>query len=300
MRLDRVDLNLLVVLNTIYTERNLTKAAKILCLSQPAVSNALTRLRKTLDDELFIRTPTGMTPTPLSDNIIVRVREALSLMNEVLSDNEKFIPELSTKTFRFSMSDFAQSLILPELMIQFQLLAPRMAIESYYLPRKDQRSAMEAGQLDLAIDVPLLQDNKLLHNPLLCDSYVCVMNIRHPARKEPLTLKKYLELQHLHVSSRPKGRGQVDLELHKLSKVRQIKLRVANYLIAQQVIKNSLLVATVPISLAKHLNLPYLPMPFDIPALELHLCWHKNAQRDPANIWLRELVSQLPVLNLGK
>lgn len=300
MRLDRVDLNLLVVLNAIYTEKNLTKAAKILCLSQPAVSNALTRLRKTLNDELFIRTPTGMTPTPLSNNIIVRVREALNLMNEVLSDNEKFIPELSTKTFRFSMSDFAQSLILPELMSQFQLLAPGMSIESYYLSRKEQRSAMEAGQLDLAIDVPLLQDNKLLHNPLLCDSYVCVMNTRHPARKEQLTLKKYLTLQHVHVSSRPQGRGQVDLALHKLSKARQIKLRVANYLIAQQVIKDSLLVATVPISLAKHLNLPYLPMPFDIPPLELHLCWHKNAQRDPANIWLRQLVSQLSVLNLGK
>jgi DNA-binding transcriptional LysR family regulator len=159
---------------------------------------------------------------------------------------------------------------------------------------------MEAGQLDIAIDVPLLQDNKLLHNPLLCDNYVCAMSTHHPARKEQLTLKKYLELQHLHVSNRPKGRGQVDLALHKLSKTREIKLRVANYLIAQQVINDSLLVATVPISLAKHLNLPYLPMPFDIPPLELHLCWHKNVQKDPANIWFRQLISQLPVLNLVK
>ena len=297
MRLDRVDLNLFVVFDTIYTERNLTRAAELLCLSQPAVSNALARLRKTLNDDLFVRTPKGMVPTPMADNIIVRIREALNLMTETLNDNEQFDPRQSNKTFRLSMTDFSQSLLLPALMAQLQQQAPDMSIESYYLSREEQARAMAAGQLDLAIDYPMQQNTSLLHSPLLCAPYVCVMGEDHPALEQELTMENYLGLQHLHISSRNKGLGLVDVALHRLGHARNISLRVASYLLAPYVVNHSPLAATIPASMARQLELPHRSLPFEVQPLELHLYWHKNAARDPASMWLRNLLGRLAVLN---
>jgi DNA-binding transcriptional LysR family regulator len=296
MRLDRIDLNLFVVFDTIYTERNLTRAAELLCLSQPAVSNALSRLRKTLNDDLFVRTPKGMIPTPMADKIVVRVRESLSLITETISDCEQFDPLQSARTFRFSMTDFAQSLLLPDLMAQLQAEAPNMTINNYYLPRQEQGRAMAAGQLDLAIDAPLQKDSQLRHKPLLSGNYVCIFGDKHPNRNKPLTLERYLQLKHLHISSREQGIGQVDAALHKMSLTRQVRLRVANYLVVPRILASSELVSTVPAALARQLNLPTLPLPFDVPPLKLHLYWHKNADRDPASQWLREVLDRLSVL----
>ncbi len=296
MRLDRVDLNLLVIFDVIYTERNLTRAAELLCLSQPGVSNALARLRKTLNDDLFVRTPKGMMPTPVADNIIVAVRESLSLMAKVLSANDQFDPLQSQKTFRLSMTDYAQSLMLPALMAKLKTDAPGMTIKSYYLPRDEQARAMASGQLDLAIDVPLQQDAQLRHKPLLDHKYVCAFGHDHPSRNAPLSLDDFLQLQHLQISSRQEGDGQVDAALNKLGLCRSVRLRVANYLVVPQILAGSELVAVVPTSLARQLKLHYQPLPFVVGSLELHLYWHKNADGDPANQWLRGVLEDLPVL----
>ena len=112
MRLDRVDLNLFVMFDVIYTERNLTRAAEVLSITQPAVSNALNRLRDVFDDELFVRNPRGMEPTPVADNIIVQVREALTLLNFSLNEGAIFDPLRTEKTFHLSMNDLAEFLLL--------------------------------------------------------------------------------------------------------------------------------------------------------------------------------------------
>lgn len=296
MRLDRIDLNLFVVFDTVYKERNLTRAAEILCLSQPAVSNALSRLRKTLNDELFIRSSKGMIPTPVAENIIERLRDALLLIEETVNTTEQFDPLEANKTFRVSMSDYAQSLMLPTLMAQLNSLAPNMAIESYYLPRKEQSRALMAGQLDLAIDAPLLQDKQLQHQTLVKSSHVCVLDKNNPASNEPLTMESYLKMQHIHVSSRQRGAGYIDTVLHSLGAERSILLRVAHYLLIPHILKSTELVATVPAALAAQLKLPTTALPFETQPFELHMYWHKSVEHDPANKWLRELMINLQVL----
>lgn len=293
MRLDRVDLNLFVVFDVIYTERNLTRAAQTLSLSQPAVSNALNRLRRLLGDELFIRQPRGMLPTPMADNIIGQVREALARFNFCLDEGLEFDPLRSEKVFRLSMNDLAEFMVLPPLMEVLQSKAPNMQAQCYYMGRENLAGELASGQLDLAIDVPLVSDPNLCHEPLSEESYVCVVRNDHPGVGDKLTLGQYLALDHLHVSSRRVGGGQVDAALNKLGKRRRIALRVQHSMVAPQVINQTNLAWTVPRSLAERYQLKVVPLPFNMARLSWHLYWHKNADNDQGNKWLRETLLAL-------
>ncbi|WP_299973984.1 LysR family transcriptional regulator [uncultured Pseudoteredinibacter sp.] len=289
MRLSQVDLNLFVVFDAIYTEKNLTRAAEVLCITQPAVSNALNRLRKTFDDQLFVRTPDGMMPTPVAENIVGRVREALQLLNMSVQEGDKFSPETSEKVIACSMNDLGETLILPPIMSHLQRLAPKMTLTSYYVPREDMAKELAAGSLDFAIDVPLVVDNNLCHAPLSGEDYVCVVRPDHPAVRNELSLKQYLELGHINVSSRRKGQSIVDHALNGMGMSRNIKVRVQHYMVGAKIVANTDLVWTLPIRLARQLDFKILPLPFDVPALNWHLFWHKSADDDHANKWLRNL-----------
>ena len=147
MRLNQVDLNLFVVFETIYAKRNLTWAAEVLCISQPAVSNALMRMRKTFNDQLFVSTPQGMVPTPVAENIAGRVGEALQLLNTSVQEADRFQPAFAKKTFRVSMNDLAEALLLPALGEILRLQAPGIRIESYFSNRRDVPQELAAGAL---------------------------------------------------------------------------------------------------------------------------------------------------------
>jgi DNA-binding transcriptional LysR family regulator len=290
MRLSKVDLNLFVVFDVIYTERHITRAAEVLCLTQPTVSNSLARLRRVFNDELFVRTPQGMAPTPVADNIIGRVREALQLFDASVREGDQFDPASSDRTFRFSMNDLAESLLLPGFMDAVGRLAPQMVIESYYSRRRELPVALASGEIDLAIEAPLLADPNLCHTPLLSESYVCMVRPDHPLVRGSLSLDQYLQLGHIHISSRRKGPGHVDMALHSLGHPRQIRLRVQHYQMAPQLVARSDLALTVPRRLARQFALQVLELPFAVPPLEWHLFWHKSADGDQGNRWLRERV----------
>ena len=288
MRLNRVDLNLFVIFEAIYTERNLTRAAAALSLTQPAVSNALNRLRSMLDDELFVRQPRGMLPTPMADTIIGQVREALSKLNFCLDERLEFDPLQSEKVFRLSMNDLAEFMMLPPLMKVLQARAPNMQVHCYYRGRENLVRELASGQLDLAVDVPLISDPTLCQLPLKAESYVCMVRMDHPAIGERLSLAEYLSLDHLQVSSRRSGGGQVEEALNKLGKRRRVAMRVQHSMMAPQIISQSNLAWTAPRSLAGHFELKVVGLPFKMAKLGWHLYWHKNADNDPANQWLRE------------
>lgn len=292
MRLAQVDLNLFVVFDTIYGVRNLTRAAEILSITQPAVSNALSRLRRTFDDQLFVRTPRGMVPTPVADNIAVQVREALQLLNLSVQEGNHFRPENSDKVFRLSMNDLPEALLLPALEEELQGIAPGVGIESHYHSRQEAPKALASGTLDLAIDVPLMQDPQLCHQRLVTDEYVCMVRRDHPGVGDELTLDAYLALGHIQVSSRPGGMGQVDAALYRLGLNRTIRLRVKHYLVAPLVTLRTDLALTIPSRLAHHYDARLLKLPFVMPPLEWHLYWHKSADLDQANRWLRERLLQ--------
>jgi len=287
MRLTQIDLNLFVVFETIYAKRNLTRAAEVLCISQPAVSNALVRLRKTFNDPLFVSTSHGMVPTPVAENIIGRVGEALQLLNASVQEGDRFQSATAQKVFRVSMNDLTEALILPKLGEILKIEAPGIRIESYYSNRRDVPRELAAGALDLAIDAPLINDPQLLHSSLGSEGYVCMLRKGHPLAKQKLSLKNYLSLGHIHISSRREGLGHVDGALNSLGKTRNIQMRVQHYLVAPLIAMRTDLALTAPVGLLRGHDAIQFALPFELPALEWHLYWHRSADRDQANTWLR-------------
>lgn len=293
MRLDRIDLNLFVVFDAIYQERSVTQVARRLNLTQPAISNSLARLRETFDDQLFVRTPEGMTPTPVADSVIGDVRKALALLGKSVGVSARFDALTSEKVFRLGMNDLAESLILPHLRIRMAELAPHTSISCYYYDRETAAAELKAGNLDLLLDVPIFNARELESTRLAEFPYAVMMNPTHKLAKKKLNLENYLQAEHLHVSSRRKGRGQVDIALHSLGKNRRVAMRLQNYQVAGRVAEESDLLWTTPKAMAQLSNLVQKEAPFKIEPLTWNLFWHRSADDDPANRWIRTIISDI-------
>ncbi|WP_296253185.1 LysR family transcriptional regulator [Pseudomonas sp. UBA4194] len=294
MNLSKVDLNLFIVFDAIYTEANLTRAGQIVGITQPAVSNALSRLRDTFNDPLFVRTAQGMVPTPMAQNIIGPVRNALALLRVSVQESRTFNPLQASKTFRISMTDLTEAVILPPLFQRLRRQAPAVMIESFLSRRRETTTDLAAGRLDFAVDAPLNTDPQVRHVKLMEDRYVCAMRREHPLSKPRLSLEEYLGLTHIHISSRRNGLGHIDLALGKLGLQRKIALRSQHYLMATQVLQQTDMVMTVPERFARRSGLYYVPLPVaDVPTVETHLYWHESTDQDPANRWMREQMIEL-------
>lgn len=293
MSLSKVDLNLFIVFDAIYTEANLTRAGQIVGITQPAVSNALSRLRETFNDPLFVRTAQGMVPTPMAQNIIGPVRNALALLRVSVQESRLFNPLEASKTFRISMTDLIEAVILPPLFQRLRRLAPGVMIESFLSKRRETTKELAAGRLDFAVDAPLNTDPQVRHVKLLQDRFVCALRQGHPLADTRLTLDSYLSMSHIHISSRRNGLGYVDLALGRMGVQRRVVLRSQHYLMACQVLQQSDLVMTVPERFARRHQLRHLPLPLEVTPLETHLYWHESTDQDPANRWMREQIIEL-------
>ena len=208
MNLKETDLNLFIAFDVIYTEKNLTKAGQVLGITQPAVSNALSRLRELFDDELFTRTSKGMIPTPVANQIISDVRNALSLMQNTISESEKFDPFTADMTFRISIGDSSEYRLLPLLIKQLADIAPKMKVETYLTPRKEAPRELSSGVIDFSIDPPVHSDPHLRHEKIYEEDYVMIVRKNHPILdKSEITIEDYLDLTHIHISNRKTGLG---------------------------------------------------------------------------------------------
>ena len=295
MNLNKVDLNLFVVFDAIYTEANLTRAGQIIGITQPAVSNALARLRESFNDPLFVRTAQGMVPTPMAQNIITPVRSALALLRVSVQESRTFNPLQANKTFRISMTDLTEAVVLPPLFQRLRKQAPSVVVESLLSHRRETTSDLAAGRLDFAIDAPLNTDPQVRHVKLMEDRYVCAMRPAHPLAGQPsISLDEYLGLTHIHISTRRNGLGQVDLALGKMGLQRKITLRSQHYLMASNVLQHTDMVMTVPERFARRHALHFVALPLnELPNVETHLYWHESTEQDPANRWMRELLIEL-------
>ena len=294
MNLNKVDLNLFIVFDAIYTEANLTRAGQIVGITQPAVSNALARLRETFNDPLFVRTAQGMVPTPMAQNIIGPVRNALQQLRISVQESRTFTPAQANKTYRISMTDLTEAVVLPPLFQRLRRLAPNVTIESMLSRRRDTTKELAAGRLDFAVDAPLNTDPQVRHVKLMEDRYVCAMRKGHPLSKDKISLDEYLSLTHIHISSRRSGLGYIDLSLGKMGLQRRVALRSQHYLMASTVMLNTDLAMTVPERFARRNELHYVQLPVnDVPALETHLYWHESTDQDPANRWMREQILEI-------
>ena len=291
MNLSDKDLNLFVVFDVIYTERNLTKSGEVLGITQPAVSNALSRLRENFNDELFVRTSKGMVPTPVAENMVNDIRQALDLIRNSISESESFNPKTANATFRISIGDTSEYRLLPQLIKNISYLAPGVDVESYLTPRTETPKELSAGNIDFAIDPPIHSDPNLRNKKIYQDDYVLVVNKKHPiAKKKKISLEDYLNLSHIHISKRASGLGHVDTTLNRLGLTRRIALRAQHFLVAPYIIDQSNLAMTTIKSFSRGRELKVFQLPFKINPLVLHLYWHVNKDMDPANKWMRELI----------
>jgi Transcriptional regulator len=240
MKIKDTDLNLFIAFDVIYTEKNLTKSGQVLGITQPAVSNALARLRDLFNDELFIRTSRGMIPTPVANQLIGDIRNALSLIQNTISVSDKFDPSTAEMTFKISIGDTSEYRLLPLLIKELAEIAPKVKVETYLTPRKDAPRELASGAIDFSIDPPLQSDQQLKHEKIYQEDYVMIVREDHPILyKEKITIEDYLDLSHIHISNSKTGMGHVDMTLYKLGLTRDIYLRAQHFLVAPYIVEQS-------------------------------------------------------------
>ncbi|MAV84138.1 MAG: LysR family transcriptional regulator [Gammaproteobacteria bacterium] len=293
MKLNNLDLNLLVVFNAIYAEGSLTKAGEIVGITQPAVSSALSKLRDYFDDQLFIRVGQGVKPTAKTENIIIHVRDALSILQRSLEQPDSFDPKISSRNFRLSLNDVSEGRILPILITKINKQAPHVKISSYYTNRDDMHHALVANEVNFAVDPFPPPETDTIKELIFEDEFVCGFKKDHPLAKEKtLSIEQYLELDHIHISGRRTGGALVDNALSKLQLNRRVSLRAQHYLITPEILRNSDMVLTCTSTFAKKHNLAFKKLPFDVAPSQFFLAWHQSNDADPGHIWLRGLIKE--------
>lgn len=296
MDLSDIDLNLLRVFHQLMLERRVSSAADTLGLSQPATSNALRRLRDLLGDELFLRTPRGMEPTPYALQLAAPVSLALSTLHDALNARSSFDPTASTRTFTLALSDVGEIYFLPELMQVLAEQAPGITLRAVAVADETLKEDLVGGRIDLALGLlPQLQAG-FFQQALFRQRYVCLLRQGHAlARKTRLSLSDFSGAQHVRVQATGTGHGRVDEALARHGVQRHIRLTVPHYVALGHVLASTDLLAIVPERFAQRvcqpLGLTTRTLPLAIEDSAIHQLWHARLHRDPANQWLRTLVA---------
>lgn len=292
------DLNLLPIAFALYDELNVSRAARVLGMSQPAVSMALRRMREAFDDPLFIRVPTGITPTPRAHQIVRMARPLVERLHEGLLTQESFEPAESTSTFTIALSDVGEMAFLPRFLELLRSRAPQCTVRSVSGAPGQLAHDLEKGEVDLAVGYfPTLNAKTFRQRKLSTHGFACVMRVGHPLASEPISLKDFLTMEHLVV--RAEGRSQEVLErfLERRKIRRRIVLVTPSFLGIPSIVAQSDLVATVPQGVARLFSalsprLVVTALPFDV-SYELKQHWHRRFDKEPRNRWLREQFAEM-------
>jgi len=291
MKISSFDLNLFVILNAIYTEGSLTKAAEVVGITQPAVSNALSRLREKFDDDLFVRTGTGMVPTQKTENIISDIQSALSLMQQSVNQPNAFDPAITERNFKLSLGDITEGRVLPYMMKEIYKNAPNISVGSYNYRRIDQVHALATNNLDFVVDPVIPDSDEINSYKVFQDYFVVIHREGHPIQQiKNLTVDDLLSQKFINVSNRRKGLHMVDLELEKTGHRRDIALRCQHFLIAPEIIRETDAVIMATHSFAKSNDLPFVEIPQELPQMEYFLSWHKSDEGDGGHEWMKDLI----------
>lgn len=301
-----LDLNLLRVFDEVMAERSLTRAARNLSLSQPAVSNALRRLRETLGDELVQRRGQGMAPTPRGLAIWPAVREALQRLRESLIPNE-FIAAQASSTFVLAMADATAAELVPGLIETMEHEAPGVSMRVVPLITRDPRTLLDDETCDLAVGYfpAVLADLtaraqsgepvSFMHQRLYDGEYVCVMRKGHALASGPFTLARFCSARHMLVSFSGKPFGFIDEALAALDRKRNVVLTVNQFFTAGRVVAHSNLLTVMPRHFLRVTGfagqLVQRPLPFEVSPVNVDALWHRRSQQSGAHVWLRQAIA---------
>jgi DNA-binding transcriptional LysR family regulator len=300
-----LDLNLLKVFDVVMAERNVTRAAARLAMTQPAVSNALRRLRESTHEDLFVPTSTGMTPTAHAQTLWPTVRASLEGLRDAF-EPQGFDPALDARTFTLAMADATAALFVPRLADDLQRAHAKVDLRVVPLTSRDPRPMLEHGQADVALgffpDANAAieadgDDGVVCRDRLYECEYVGVMRRDHPlAAPGALTLDAYCAADHLRVSFAGRPRGFVDEALARLGRKRRVMITVNQFSSAASVVRKSDLVTVLPRSFVPSIGfeaeLAVRDLPFELPGIDVSMLWHRRHEQDAAQRWLRDTLAR--------
>ena len=309
-----LDLNLLRVFDEVMVERSLTRAAHLLSITQPAVSNSLRRLREALADELLVRKGRTLEPTARAQELWPTVRDMLQRLQDVLAPNV-FEPASANTMFVLTMADATAAELMPPLVELITAQAPGVSLRVVPLTTRDPRRLLDDGHADLAIgNFPAAMSDLAArtqageaslfhHHRLFQGEYVCVMRRGHPLAKGPFTLRRYCDARHMLVSFSGRAHGFIDEALSAMGRSRRVVLTVNQFFTAGKIVAHSDLLTVLPrhfvnvTGFADQLVLRELP--FVPPAIQVDALWHRRQNSSSAHTWLRTQVISLAAQAFG-
>lgn len=297
MNISGFDLNLLAVFEAVLAEASISRAADRLDLSQPALSNALARMRKATGDRLFVRIGNAMVPTPYAQAIADPIRQALAGIRVALGASQEFDPATSQRGFSIYLTDLGEAYFLPRLLERLNRLAPGVRIRTLPMPPEAAEDALRNGEVDLAIgNLPDLGAGFYVQR-LFRDRYVCVVRKDHPTIGERITPRQFAAASHAIVTPGGWGHGIIERKLVEHGLEQRITLRMQNFLVLASIVATTDMVAIVPHSvgsqLSQHNEVKLLPLPIAIPAFDIKQCWQERFHDDRGSRWLRQQFMEL-------
>jgi DNA-binding transcriptional LysR family regulator len=292
------DLNLLKAFDALYAERHVTRAGHRIGLSQPAMSGALTRLREVFNDELFVRSPTGMQPTPRADDLSGPISSSIRLMQSVLQD-DRFDPATVDHIVTIAMTDYAAFVLLPPLMAQLAVEAPRLEVRVRGIFGKDEVvDLLDSGEVSLAISVSVDTSARILTRPLLREGFACIARDGHPAFANGAGIEEFAAAPHLLVSPEGDRTGLVDRKLAAIGLARRLVLSLPQFLVAPFVVAETDLIATIASRVARrfaaaNLGIVVHEPPIALSDWPLAMMWHRRVDDHPATVWLRDCIAAI-------
>lgn len=297
MQLKDIDLNLLIVFHQLFTEKSVSAVAAQLGLTQPAVSNALARLRRLMNDELFLRTSRGMEPTPYAIELSEPVAYALGALHDALNRKTDFDPAASKRKFTVAMTDIGEIYFLPRLMTRLAQLAPGITVSTVRNRETNLADALQAGHVDLALGLLPQLKSGFFQRGLFRQRYVCMFHRGHVLDREAMSVDEFATASHVVVVADGTGHATVDESIQRRGIARKVMLTVPHFVALGHILSSTDMIATVPERYAQAclapFDLRYLPHPVPLPDIGINLFWHARFHKDPASIWLRNVIFDL-------
>ncbi len=294
MNIKNFDLNLLMVFRTVFEEKNVTKASKKLGITQPAMSNALNRLRYLVKDELFIRGPRGMRPTQRAIDLSLPVTNALNNLELALS-SLNFTPETTQKLYRISITDDVAPLILPNLINFLEKKSPNSSLRIRSEQGNEALKLLDNNELDFAVGRFEIIPSRFGSIELFNEKYVCIMQKDHPLSKdEKLSIEQYLSAKHLRVAPTNAPAAPIDRSLSQLNLEREIFVRIDLLTLAPSILQSANLILTLPSKTAQRMANNYgfsiSELPIELGKRQTNLIWHKELTNHPTFEWIKNQI----------
>jgi DNA-binding transcriptional LysR family regulator len=289
------DLNLLVAFDALFDERNVTRAANRLALTQPTVSGMLKRLRALFEDDLFVRTSHGIVPTPRAEALAVSVKELLASAQSLLAP-EEFDPTEAEFTARLCGSDYLQQTILSAFTDEILKRAPNARVSVLPRPSSNVTDMLARGEFDLSVSIRTVAIPELPARTLYHDRYVCLSSYKETRYGQFMSLEQLCTCRHAFVD--PTGgsfRGPIDEELHRLGFERQVVLAVPTFATLMRLMEANSLMAFMPERIAKSIKHGFalIETPLETARIEVVANWHPRMNKDARHIWLRETLASV-------